>query len=88
MKWNPKTKTPRRKGWYITMRVEEGYVSWRAWGNGEWWKQLSGGWIGWYDGDGNPYRCLWASKPHFSIEMNQNELPPVEDYTKPKEAQP
>ena len=88
MKWNPKTKTPRRNGWYITMRVEDGYISWRAWGDSQWWKQRSGGWICWYDGDGNPYRCQWASKPYFPIEINQNELPPVEDYTKPKEAQP
>ena len=33
MKWNPKTKTPRRKGWYITMRSDDGYVSSSAGGD-------------------------------------------------------
>lgn len=74
--WNPKTKTPLRKGWYLTRR-DDGYVSWRAWGNGEWWKQCDGGWISWFNVDGTAHRFEWLSKPRIGIETNQDELPEV-----------
>jgi len=76
--WNPKTKTPWRKGWYVTRR-DDGFISWRAWGNNEWWKQLAGGgWISWFDGDGTPMRVEWLPKPRMAIDLNNDQLPDAE----------
>jgi len=78
MTWKQKTKTPWRKGWYLT-RTDYGFVSWRAWGHGEWWKQLSdGGWISWYDGDGVAMRFEWLPSPRMSVNMDQKQLPDAE----------
>ena len=73
--WNDKNKLPRRKGWYIT-RTEDGFVSWRAWGNGEWWKQIKGvGWISWYSGDGERALYDWQPASRQSLDLNSDKLP-------------
>lgn len=73
--WRDRSKPPRRKGWYIT-RTEDGFISWRAWGNGAWWKQLrGGGWIKWYHGDGEPHRYDWQPTSRQSIDLDSDKLP-------------
>ena len=73
--WKDRNKTPSRKGWYITRR-EDGVISWRAWGNGGWWKQLKGGgWIEWFDGDGAARRFDWQSGSRQSIDLDTDKLP-------------
>lgn len=72
--WRDRNKTPWRKGWYIT-RTEDGFISWRAWGNGAWWKQIKGGWIEWFDGDGNAMRYDWQPRSRQSIDLDSDKLP-------------
>lgn len=71
--WTPKTRTPTRRGWYIT-RTDEGMVDWRAWGCGAWWKQLKGGWIEWYDGDGKAMTYAWKKDSRQNINLDRCEL--------------
>lgn len=72
--WRDRNETPRRKGWYITRR-EDGHVSWRAWGKGAWWKQIKGGWIQWFDGDGAAMRFDWQPRSRQSIDLDNDKLP-------------
>ena len=65
--------TPSRKGWYIT-RTEDGFISWRAWGNGAWWKQIKGGWIESYTGDGCALRYDWQPQSRQSIDLDHDKL--------------
>lgn len=74
--WRDRSKTPLRAGWYIT-RTEDGYVSWRAWGKGAWWKQLKDGWIEWFDADCNSMRYEWIARSRQSIDLNSDELPGI-----------
>lgn len=74
--WTNKDTLPRRKGWYIT-RTEDGFVSWRAWGNGEWWKQTPDGWISWFDGDGCAKRFDYLPKTRRSVDLDMSRLPPI-----------
>ena len=77
--WMDKETTPRRKGWYLTRR-EDGDLSWRAWGCNAWWKQLTGGWVEWFDGNGNAMRFDWMPRSRKSIDLNSDQLPDVGDY--------
>lgn len=77
MKWRPKTKVPTQKGWYIT-RDDEGHIQWRAWGNGNWWKQITGGWVGFFKGDGTIQTYEWADKIRLSVKLESCELPDPE----------
>jgi len=72
--WTPKTKTPRLKGWYVT-RTDDGFIDWRAWGNGAWWKQTKGGWFEWFDGNGEPLRYDFLAHTRSDIELNRDQLP-------------
>lgn len=74
-RWRDRSKLPRRKGWYITRR-KDGFVSWRAWGNGAWWNQLKcGGWTAWYNGDGEPHDFDWQPASWQSIDLDMDKLP-------------
>lgn len=66
--------TPSRTGWYIT-RTENGFISWRAWGKGAWWKQIKGGWIESYTGDGCALRYDWQPQSRQSIDLDSHQLP-------------
>lgn len=72
--WRDRSKTPCRKGWYIT-RTPDGYLSWRAWGKGAWWKQIKGGWIESFDGAGNAARYDWQPQSWKSMDLDAYELP-------------
>lgn len=72
--WCDRGTTPLRKGWYITRR-DDGFISWRAWGNSAWWKQIKGGWMEWFDGDGNAARYDWQPGSRQSIDLGSDELP-------------
>jgi hypothetical protein len=72
--WRAKNKLPRRKGWYIT-RTEDGFISWRAWGHGSWWRQIKGGWIEFFGGDGYPTRYDWQPRSRQSIDLDSDKLP-------------
>lgn len=75
-RWIPASSTPSRKGWYQT-RTQDGFISWRAWGNGAWWKQIQGGWIEWFDGDGNAMRYEWKAGTLEDIKLNADQLPEI-----------
>lgn len=72
--WTPKTKLPSRKGWYIT-RSDDGTIDWRAWGCGAWWKQIKGGWIEWFNGDGQPAQYAFRKGSRKNISLDRDELP-------------
>lgn len=77
--WKDRNKTPSSKGWYITRR-DDGEMSWRAWGNDAWWKQIKGGWIECFDGDGCAMRFEWMPRTRKSIDLNSDQLPDVSEY--------
>jgi hypothetical protein len=74
--WSPKDKLPTKKGWYIT-RTSEGELHWRAWGNGAWWKQIKGGWVEWFNGDGQAICYDWQPASRKSIDLESNQLPDI-----------
>jgi hypothetical protein len=79
--WKSKETTPgNKKGWYITRR-EDGDMQWRAWGCQDWWKQFKGGgWIRWFNGDGEAMRFDWMPRSRKDIALNSDQLPDVEEY--------
>ena len=81
-KWQQGSRSPWRKGWYIT-RTEDGFISWRAWGNGAWWKQIKGGWIEWFDSDGSAMRYDWQPTSRQSIDLDSDKLPALANAPQP-----
>ncbi len=75
-KWMTGKKAPMRRGWYIT-RTTDGFIDWRAWGCGSWWKQIKGGWIEWFDGDGQAIRYDYQPASRQNINLNRKELPEI-----------
>lgn len=73
-KWKPKETLPTKRGWYIT-RTEDGDVQWRAFGCGAWWKQIKGGWIEWFTGDGVSMTYEWDANSYQNVNLNSDELP-------------
>lgn len=73
-KWKSKKTTPLRRGWYVTRR-DDGDIQWRAWGCGAWWKQIRGGWVEWFSGDGEALRYEWQPTSRQSIDLNSDQLP-------------
>lgn len=73
-RWHSANTHPPRKGWYQTRRVGETEIEWRAWGNGCWWRQIRGGWVSWYHGDGAPHMFQWRG-PAKSLKLDYDELP-------------
>ena len=74
--WNSTQMLPKKNGWYIT-RTRDGFISWRAWENGAWWKQLRGGWIESYDGHGIAITYEWLPTSWHDIALNAGELPMI-----------
>lgn len=56
--WRSAKTRPPRRGWY-QVKLEDGTTDWRAWGCGQWWKQISGGWRSSFSGDGEPRMFQW-----------------------------
>ena len=75
-KWRPKEFVPRRAGWYIT-RTTDGFIDWRAWGAGAWWKQMKGGWIEWFDGNGVAIRYDFVPRSWHDVKLNRKDLPEI-----------
>jgi hypothetical protein len=75
-RWTSKTKTPRRKGWYVT-RTADGDVLWRAWGCGAWWRQIKGGWIESFTGDGEAMTYEWDKDTRQSVDLDHDQLPAI-----------
>lgn len=71
--WNTADKLPPEAGWY-QVKLGDGSVDWRAWGRGAWWRQVEGGWIAWYSGDGAPMDFQWRG-PVKDIALNYSDLP-------------
>lgn len=72
--WNRAQTRPSKPGWYLTQRPNEPEsIDWRAWGSGGWWKQVKGGWIESFDGDGVAVEYEWR-EPGQSIRLDYGEL--------------
>lgn len=76
--WTNKKITPHKKGWYIT-HTDDGRLSWRAWGRGAWWRQIPGGWIEWFDGEGGAMTYDWMLKSWKSMDLDFHQLPEITD---------
>ena len=76
--WQSRKTTPTKRGWYIT--GDEGEMQWRAWGRRSWWKQIGGGWIEWFDGNGEAMRYDWIPRSFHDLKLDLHQLPEVDDY--------
>ena len=72
--WVDKSTPPTHQGWYAT-RTSDGYISWRCWGNGGWWKQLRDGWIQSYTVQGEAMDYDWIPSTRRSVELDVWVLP-------------
>lgn len=70
--WRSKKTHPLAKGWY-QVRLEDGSTDWRAWGNGQWWKQIQDGWICSFSGDGELRELQWRG-PRKDIALDYAEV--------------
>ena len=70
--WRSAKTHPFRRGWY-QVRLDDGSVDWRAWGRGYWWKQIKGGWIAWFSGDGEPKDFQWRG-PRKDIALDYEDV--------------
>jgi hypothetical protein len=70
--WRSSKTHPLRRGWY-RVTLGDGSTDWRAWGRGHWWKQIPGGWITWFSGDGKPHDFKWRG-PRKDIALDYHDL--------------
>lgn len=83
-RWHSAKTHPPRKGWYEVKPTDDswnGETRWRAWGNGQWWMQIKGGWISSFNGDGQPRMFQWRGARK-DIGLDYGELPSLESAEK------